>query len=66
MVIIFKFWEILTLEQENGTIFDNHVKIEKIVDLLQQEMGKYQLGKKHITTGAILNGGADLIIGIIV
>ena len=51
--------------RENGTIFfDNHVKIEENCRFVAARDGKISIGKKTcITTGAILNGGADLIIG---
>tara|TARA_B100000780_G_C21087953_1_gene438346 strand:+ start:389 stop:1012 length:624 start_codon:yes stop_codon:yes gene_type:complete len=51
--------------RENGSIsFDDNVKIESNCRFVAAREGKILIGKNTcITTGAIFNGGADLIIG---
>ncbi len=51
--------------RENGSIyFADNVKIENDCRFVAAKNGKISIGKNTcITTGAILNGGADLIIG---
>ncbi len=51
--------------RENGSIFfEDNVKIENNCRFVAAREGKILIGKNTcITTGSILNGGADLIIG---